>query len=564
MSKEVKVTGFSITGNMGLIVGQEVVLAFDPNDEAVKHDDKAIVIIEPHGRGRVGVIGKKEGSVNEDCINNVELYDTLEPLVKKDTDGGFSIKATVFEETTVIFSNGKEHPAVNLTVEIPVPEKKTSNMKEFVLNVRGSVREFKGKTEVLKEIQSGNKFPLQLKKNSDGKLITFFKDGEDEILSGSISKAITGELEQLENYTEKLEGNGQYPTVEAFEASGNSYKIQAEFDPKDFEAILAGKSIKTLAEIKEEKLREGIADQSTFDQIEAYLKDNKVGEGLIKEVFESMILYPEKVRHRIRKPETLYVNMGENMVRKAIVYMNKGKHLNFIGDKGIGKNVLIETLSWVYQRPLYSAGYHSQIDKMDILGGKTFETDVEDGKSVTKMVFEKELLVEAMEVGGIMNPDEINAADPSVLFIYHPVTDDRRELEVPGLGLIKAHEKFNVITTMNEDYVGTNELNEAFKRRFTHFRFPAAESIADLLTSTRPDANPSDIRLCDKVYGAILNLVKSGQLTNDCISVSNYREALDVVDDLGLEEALVDNIANQIGDESYRNTIVTIIDDMVG
>src|SRR5690625_133071 len=117
---------------------------------------------------------------------------------------------------------------------------------------------------------------------------------------------------------------------------------------------------------------------------------------------------------------------------------------------------------------------------------------------------------------------------------------------------------------MNEDYVGTNELNEAFKRCFTHFRFPAAESIADLLTSTRPDANPSDIRLCDKVYGAILNLVKSGQLTNDCISVSNYREALDVVDDLGLEEALVDNIANQIGDESYRNTIVTIIDDMVG
>lgn len=562
MSKKVKVTIFDPVSNINVKIGEELTLVHDPKSKSFQYDEKALDVFRDGTK--LGVVGGKAGqTVVGDSVTNVALFDQLEPNVEKGPTGVFTAKAVVWEETQVVFRNGTTKRA--FIVRVDVPEEAVLSMKKFVLNVRGSIREYKGKTAVLKEIQSGRKHLLQLQKNDDGNLVTFFKnDDGEEVLAGLVSKADVGDIDQLMAFVEALDKTGQRASVWAVQAIGNAYLAEFVEEIKTFNDVLDGKVVLTLDQIKQEKLDEGIGSPKVFEEIQKYLEESKVEEKHIKGVFESMMKYPEEVLHRIRKPENPYINMGVNMVKKSVVYLNKGKHLNFIGDKGIGKNVLIETMSWVYQRPLFSSGYHSQIDKMDILGGKTFETEVVNGQQVTKMTFEKELLAQAMEVGGLFNPDEINAADPSILFLFHPVTDGRRELEVPGYGLVKAHPNFSVISTMNEDYLGTNDLNEAFKRRFTHFRFPQAESISDLLTKKNPGAHPTHIKMCDEVYGSVLKLVRGGQLTNDCVSVSNYEDVLDVVEDLGMKEALIDNIVNQISDESYRGTIESLIDDVVG
>ena len=352
--------------------------------------------------------------------------------------------------------------------------------------------------------------------------------------------------------------------VQTVSALGNAYTVRFEVDRDTFQDTLAGKWIRTLDEVRQEVISQGIVEEGTLQEIERYLQVNKVPPKHIKKIFESMRKYGDEVSKRIPNPVVKYKDT-DGLVKKAIVYLNKGKHLRFIGEKGVGKNVLIETLAWIYQRPLFEMALNSQTDKMDILGSKTFETTLdENGNERTFMSFDKEVLVEAMEVGGFMNFDEVNTADPSVLVLLHPIADGRGRLEVPGYGLVTADPNFALILSMNRDYIGTTQLNEATRDRFVPMVFPNSKSIAEMLLMRVPGANPEDVNLVDRVYGSIMKLVQDGQLTNDCITNRGFIDALEVADDLGLQEALLDNVANRIEDEEYRNTVISIIDDIVG
>lgn len=48
----------------------------------------------------------------------------------------------------------------------------------------------------------------------------------------------------------------------------------------------------------------------------------------------------------------------------------------------------------------------------------------------------------------------------------------------------------------------------------------------------------------------------------DCLTVRGFIDALDVIEDLDLKEALDDNIANRIEDEDYQQKVLNMIDDL--
>lgn len=559
---KIKVTALNATKDIELKVGEEVILIHNPQSKGYQYDKKAIDVYDSTKTTQLGVIGNKFGStVIDDTTNNEELYDQMVKRNLMKSDGTMSIKGKVVGEGKVYFRNSTTRKAI--IIEVYLPNLQTSNTLNFELVVRGSVKEYPGKTAVLKAVQQG--LDTQVYLESDGvDIIAHIMDGDEKIKSGIVSKSEKGDLERLKAFLEILSKRDVAQQATVTSVKGNAYTVSFTIEKEMFEDVMAGRVIKTLEEVKNEVISNGIVEEQTLQEIEKYLTDNKVPQKHIKMVFEKMKVYKDDVAIRIPNPVVRYKDTA-GLVKKAVIYLNKGKHLRLVGEKGTGKNVLIETLAWVYQRPLYEMALNSQTDKMDILGSKTFESELdENGHEKTVMSFEKEVLVEAMEVGGFMNLDEVNTADPSVLVLLHPIADGRGRLEVPGYGLVEADSNFGLLLTMNRDYIGTTPLNEATRDRFVPILFPEVPSIAQVLATRVPGASPNDIALADSVYGSILKLVKNGELTNDCITNRGFIDALEVSDDLGLFDALIDNVANRIEDEEYRNTVASIIDSVCG
>ena len=63
--------------------------------------------------------------------------------------------------------------------------------------------------------------------------------------------------------------------------------------------------------------------------------------------------------------------------------------------------------------------------------------------------------------------DEGNTIKPECADVLHSLTDAARQIQVPGYGLVQMHPHSAFTITMNEDYAGTNFMNEATIDRFT-------------------------------------------------------------------------------------------------
>lgn len=562
-----KVTVFNARHNLRLRIGQRMKLVHDPASKGAAYDPKVIAVWDEAMTEQLGVVGNKYGAtVIKGTMNNEALYDEMVARGLQDAKGYMTIDGVVIEEGTVTFRDGSSRTAYVLKVTLPNPQNRQSGMlMEFVLHVRGSIKEYRGKTTVLRELQAGNKPDLWVKA-VDGKIIAFLSENGQEIPAGLVHKAETGDMEKFQAYLECLAKRGAAQIVEAVEASGNSYSVRCEIEKENFDDVLAGKVIRTFSEVKKEVINKGIVPEDRLEEIEKYLRKNGVEENLIKEIFESYEPVPEEFQHRIiGRPKTKFFD-AIGAVRKSIVYLNAGFFLRFEGGKGTGKNTLLETLAWIYQRPLFEFCMTEQTDKFDLFGSKTFESEVdENGRQITKMSFDREALVQAMEVGGFFDLDEINAANDGPLFALQSILDDRRRVQVPGYGLVEIHPKFRIIATMNPlGYVGTKELPEAVNDRFVPVIFPDKPSIANMLAHRVPEAKPSDIEICDKLHQSIMKLYQDGQLSERCITVRGYIAALKVADRLGIYEALIDNVANRINDLEYRATVASLVDDIAG
>ena len=118
------------------------------------------------------------------------------------------------------------------------------------------------------------------------------------------------------------------------------------------------------------------------------------------------------------------------------------------------------------------------------------------------------------------------------------------------------------MATMNVDYQGTNELNEALSDRFIDIRFPSNESIASILSSNCPKTPMSEIQIADSIYRQMYNIIQNrdSSLDSNCLTVRGFIQALNMSPVLGLKKALSVCVADKIKDEEYSNNVKTIID----
>ncbi|PFQ28663.1 ATPase [Bacillus cereus] len=530
-------------------VGTKVELIKDPNHPI---DKLAVKCVDSRGNKLGHVSGRILSSTG---ISNKELH------AKMTND---SIEGRVESHPSIQSSNGWMRK-IGLTIGVMIDEENEEgavdkDMSHYAktlghkVSVKGSIRKYTGKSKVMKSFQEDNTTLVSFKKDED-KIITLFNgepagevnmDANDESI-----KDLTKGLQMLDEVVGKV-----------VEITTSTYTVSFKIDEVILENIFNQvEDINTLQDIKEEVMNRVGIEKEELEAIESYLRSNDVSEKHIALTFETYRKYEEDVAKRIpKKPETLFEDTF-GAVKKAVVYTNKGKHLRLEGEKGTGKNVFVRTLAWVYQRPLFEVSLNSQFDKMDLLGSKSFEQGTtEDGKPFSNVIFEKEAFVEAMEVGAFVNLDEVNTVDPSVLVQIHSAVDDREAMQVPGYGWVEAEQNFGVMLTMNKDYIGTNPLNEATMDRFTPILFPSKNSILETLRVSVPSATLIDIQDADKIYKNIFAMVEVGQISKNCLTIRGFISALEVAEDLGLKEAIIDNVANRIEDEDYRYYVMNVID----
>ena len=192
--------------------------------------------------------------------------------------------------------------------------------------------------------------------------------------------------------------------------------------------------------------------------VDEYLKEQEIDEELTASVIEFRKEYPVDacVKDRVVMPDMLFY--GKDILQMALAALMQGENLLLSGAKATGKNILCETLAWVFGRPAYDISFHVNTDSASLIGTDTFVNN--------EVQLRKGPVYQCAQYGGFGVLDEINMAKNDAASVLHAVLDHRRRIDVPGYSKIALHPATRFIGTMNYGYAGTKELNEALVSRF--------------------------------------------------------------------------------------------------
>ena len=307
-------------------------------------------------------------------------------------------------------------------------------------------------------------------------------------------------------------------------------------------------------------IKKGFTESDIWDRT-AYMKKAKVSTENISQVLGQMRDYPEDLKNRIRKPETLFIDYGD-YVSQAIEDLNAGSYLKMVGNKACGKNTLTETLAWLYHRPLFELPGNESTDKTDLEGSPKLETN-EDGELNTP--YEASAVIQALESGGFLVIDEVNMIRAGALAVLNGL-DGRKRLEISGYGRVEVDPGARVMLTMNEGYVATMPLNEATSDRFEPIVFEDPDTIEPLLKGLFPEAPADMISTCQNVYRALQDLSKEGVISTYAVSIRGMRSAMEVAlkNKKGIAKYLHRKIGGRGQDPTERIVIRDVIKDITG
>ena len=232
---------------------------------------------------------------------------------------------------------------------------------------------------------------------------------------------------------------------------------------------------------------------------DSFLQEQGVSGALIESVRRFRESYPvaEGLENRMSTPEIPF--FGKEILEMAIAALLQGENLLLTGEKATGKNVLAETLAYVFGRPTYNVSFHVNTGSAELIGTDTFQNQ--------EVTLRKGSIYRCAEEGGFGILDEINMAKNDAVSVLHAALDYRRIIDVPGYDKIPLHPAARMIGTMNYGYAGTRELNEALVSRFLVIDMPplTEETLFYLMQSKYPDLKPA---ARDALAGLYLDLQK--------------------------------------------------------
>jgi len=141
--------------------------------------------------------------------------------------------------------------------------------------------------------------------------------------------------------------------------------------------------------------------------------------------------------------------------------INRRQNILLVGETGVGKTHCIRWLACQMKLPYCRVNLNGSTTVEDLVG----QWIPNNGK----FVWSDGVLIRFMRYGGIFVCDEINAANPEILFVLNSLLDDERRIVLVQKDgeVVRAHPDFVFVATMNPStYEGTKILNLGLKDRF--------------------------------------------------------------------------------------------------
>lgn len=254
-----------------------------------------------------------------------------------------------------------------------------------------------------------------------------------------------------------------------------------------------------------------------------------------------------------------YVPPHMDLLIDAISALSLGKNILLKGPTGAGKTKFAETLSNLFQQPMFSINCSVDLDAESLMGFKTLV--YENEKQMIEFV--PGPVTSAMKHGTFLYIDEINMAKPDTLPLLNGVLDYRRTVTNPFTNeILVAKEGFNVIAAINEGYVGTVPLNEALKNRFIVIDVPYLEGdqLKDLIKTTTRLKDDTTVDLFVKLSSDLINAVYQGKLSEDAASIRALLDACDLSTLIPAKRAVTRSIADKLDEEREHEIVNTIAD----
>ena len=260
----------------------------------------------------------------------------------------------------------------------------------------------------------------------------------------------------------------------------------------------------------------------------------------------------ENLEYRVNKSDKIFV--GKDILTMCITSILNSQNILLSGPKATGKNLLADNLSQIFQRPQWNTSFHVNTDSSTLIGTDTFIDN--------EIKLRRGSVYECALHGGFGVFDEINMAKNDAMVVLHSALDHRRIIDVSGYDKIELHEATRFIGTMNHDYAGTKELNEALVSRFMVIDIPQIDEYTLTKILKDESLNIKEDKL-EQFVGIFLDLqLKSmnGEISTKSVDLRGLINSLKLIK-LGLNPklALDMGISNKTFDIYEKEIVKDII-----
>lgn len=227
--------------------------------------------------------------------------------------------------------------------------------------------------------------------------------------------------------------------------------------------------------------------------------------------FKQYYKLEENIAHRISNSSNYFYGVDIwNMVIAAIL---EGENILLSGPKATGKNLLADNLSELFGRPQWNTSFHINTDSTTLIGTDTFLDN--------EVKLRRGSVYECAVNGGFGVFDEINMAKNDAIAVLHSALDHRRVIDVPGYERINLHSATRFIGTMNYEYAGTKELNEALVSRFMVIDIPSVEEnkLMLILKNEFPEANEEKLNQFAGIFLDLQLKSQNGEISSKSIDL---------------------------------------------
>nr|WP_295732824.1 MoxR family ATPase [uncultured Intestinibacter sp.] len=265
------------------------------------------------------------------------------------------------------------------------------------------------------------------------------------------------------------------------------------------------------------------------------LREQDIRESLIKDIeyFRKEYDVKDELKERVTKSPAFFI--GKDILEMCITGILEEENILLSGPKATGKNLLSDNLSEIFGRPQWNTSFHINTDSASLIGTDTFIDN--------EVKLRRGSVYECAVNGGFGIFDEINMAKNDAIVVLHSALDYRRVIDVPGYERINLHPATRFIGTMNYEYAGTKELNEALVSRFLVIDMPAVDEEKLIMILKREFPSVDDEKLYQFI-GIFLDLqlkAENGEISTKAIDLRGMIGALKTIK-RGLKPTLAINM----------------------